>query len=97
VRRTLIAVCAVVALAGCGGAPAYDEQQHRADVEAASGPVRDWPKLRDNMQALCVSPPEMFAFSVGINYAAGVDIDTHIRHLCPERLDEAHNVKVVPE
>lgn len=91
-RKTLMALCAVVALAGCGGAPAYDEQAHRADVEAA-GPVTDWPKLRDNMRALCVVPEEQFATVVVLNAGAGIDLDVHIRHLCPERLDEAHAAK----
>lgn len=88
-RRTVIAVCAVVALAGCGGTPAYDEQQHRADVEQAFGPVSDWPKLRDNMRALCSASADMFAYAVTANQAAGIDLDIHIRHLCPDRLDEA--------
>lgn len=92
-RRVLIAACAVVALAGCGGAPAYDEQQHRADVEEAFGPVADWPKLRDNMRALCAAPDDMFAFAVAANDAAGIDLDVHVRHLCPERLDEARSVR----
>jgi len=91
-RRTLLAVCAAVALAGCGSAPAYDERAHRAEAEKANGPVDDWPKLRDNMRALCTSPAELFAFSVGANYSAGFDVDIHIRHLCPDRLDEARMV-----
>lgn len=87
-RKTLIAVCAAVALAGCGGAPAYDERQHRADVEAEFGPVADWPKLRDNMRALCAVPAEQFAAAVQINAGASIDLSVHIKHLCPERLDE---------
>jgi hypothetical protein len=82
----------VAALTACGS-PAYDEQVHRADVEQTRGPVTDWPKLRDNMRALCHSPAELFAFAVSANQAADVDIDVHLRHLCPERLDEAQAVR----
>lgn len=92
-RKTLLMACAAVVLAGCGGAPAYDEQAHRQAVEAAQGPVTDWPKLRDNMRALCQVPPEQFATVVQINAGAGIDLDVHIRHLCPDRLDEAHAAK----
>lgn len=92
-RKTLLMACAAVVLAGCGGAPLYDEAAHRADVEAARGPVADWPKLRDNMRALCQVPPEQFATVVQLNAGAGIDLGVHIRHLCPDRLSEAQTAK----
>lgn len=91
-RRTLLLVCAVVALAGCRG-PAYDEAAHRAEVEAVRGPVEDWPKLRDNMRALCQVPADQFATVVRLNAGAGIDLGAHVKHLCPDRLDEAQAAK----
>jgi hypothetical protein len=88
-----IAVALLLAAAVACGGHTYDEQAHRADVEQTRGPVTDWPKLRDNMRALCHSPAELFAFAVSANQTAGVDIDVHLRHLCPERLDEAQAVR----
>jgi hypothetical protein len=87
-RKLIAALAATLALAACG-APAYDEQAHRAEVEAVEGHIEDWPAIRDDMRAMCEAPEELFAFAVQANRAAGIPVDAHIRHLCPDRVAEA--------
>lgn len=91
-RKLIAAVAATLALAACG-APAYDEQAHRAEVEAAQGPIKDWPAIRDDMRSMCAAPKDLFDFAVQANRAADLPVDVHIKHLCPERVAEAEALK----